>query len=201
MSIFDKPWLAERSAIDDAVGGGSLALPSAKVALRFLMAVITVLFMLFAIANKMRMGLEDWVPLADPSVLWINTGLLVLSSFALQWAVVSAAKGNGENATLGLTLGGVLALAFLVGQYMAWLQLRAAGFYAVSNPANAFFYLITAMHGLHMLGGLVAWGKSMARVWQGASTAEARLGLELCAAYWHFLLVVWLGLFAVLLAT
>jgi cytochrome c oxidase subunit 3 len=201
MSILDKPWLPERGIIDNAVGGGSLALPSAKVALRFLMAIITVLFMLFAVANKMRMGLDDWRALEDPSLLWLNTGFLVLSSFALQWAVTSARRGRGGNARLGLMLGGALAIAFLIGQTLAWLQLRAAGFYAVGNPANAFFYLITAMHGLHMLGGLVAWGKSMARMWQGVGMAEARLGLELCAAYWHFLLVVWLGLFAMLLAT
>jgi cytochrome c oxidase subunit 3 len=201
MSIFDKPWLAERGAIDNAVSGGSLALPTAKVALRFLMAVITVLFLLFAAANKMRMGLADWRALDDPSLLWLNTGFLILSSIALQWAASSAHRGKAEGVKLGMLLGGAFALAFLVGQYMAWLQLRAAGFYAVTNPANAFFYLITAMHGLHMLGGLVAWGRSMARIWQRAGIAEVRLGVELCAAYWHFLLVVWLGLFAMLLAT
>lgn len=139
--------------------------------------------------------------LADPSVLWINTGLLILSSVAMQWAVSSARKGHGDNAKLGMALGGAFAFAFLGGQYMAWLELRAAGFYAVTNPANAFFYLITAMHGLHMLGGLVAWGRSASRLWQGIDVTEVKLGVELCAAYWHFLLVVWLGLFALLLNT
>lgn len=201
MSILDKPWLAERSAIDNAVSGGSLSFPKARVALTFLMAVITVLFILFAVAYKMRMGLADWQPLADPSILWINTGFLILASVAMQWAVVSARKGDGANAKLGMTLGGAFALAFLIGQYMAWLQLRAAGFYAVTNPANAFFYLITAMHGLHMLGGLVAWSRSAARLWQGGEVADVKLGVELCASYWHFLLVIWLGLFAMLIST
>ena len=201
MSILDKPWLAERGEIDNAVSGGSLSFPTAKVALGFLMAVITVLFLLFSVANKMRMGLDDWVPLSDPSVLWINTGLLILSSVAMQWAVSSARKGNGENAKLGMALGGAFAFAFLVGQYMAWLQLRAAGYYAASNPANAFFYLITAMHGLHMLGGLVAWSRSTARLWQGAEVTDVKLGVELCATYWHFLLVIWLGLFTLLIST
>lgn len=201
MSILDKPWMAERAAVDNAVGGGSFALPRAKVALVFLMAVITVFFSLFAVANKMRMAVGDWEPLLDPSVLWINTGMLVLSSVALQGAVFSARKGNTERTKFGLTLAGVFAVAFLVGQYMAWMQLRAAGFYAVTNPANAFFYLITAMHGLHMLGGLVAWSRSMGRLWHGADVSGAKLGVELCAIYWHFLLVVWLGLFAMLLST
>ena len=201
MSILDKPWLAERSAIDNAVSGGSLNFPKARVALTFLMAVITVLFLLFSVAYKMRMGLADWRALADPSILWINTGFLVLASVAMQWAVSSARKGNAENAKLGMALGGAFALAFLIGQYMAWLQLRAAGFYAVTNPANAFFYLITAMHGLHMLGGLIAWSRSTARLWLGNEVAEVKLGVELCATYWHFLLVIWLGLFAMLIST
>lgn len=201
MSIFDKPWLAERSAIDNAVSGGSLSFPKARVALIFLMAVITMLFLLFSVAYKMRMGLADWRALADPSILWINTGFLVLASVAMQWAVSAARKGNGENAKLGMALGGAFALAFLIGQYMAWLQLRAAGFYAVTNPANAFFYLITAMHGLHMLGGLIAWSRSTARLWRGNEVADVKLGVELCATYWHFLLVIWLGLFAMLIST
>ena len=201
MSILDKPWMAERSAIDNAVSGGSLNFPKARVALIFLMAVIAVLFMLFSVAYKMRMELADWRALADPSVLWINTGFLILSSVAMQWAVSSARKGKAENVKLGMALGGAFALAFLIGQYMAWLQLRAAGFYAAGNPANAFFYLITAMHGLHMLGGLVAWTRSTARLWRGNDVADVKLGVELCATYWHFLLVVWLGLFAMLIST
>lgn len=201
MSILDKPWLASRQEIDNAVSGGSLNLPKAKVALRFLMAVIGVLFILFSVAYKMRMGLGDWRALADPSILWINTAALVLSSVALQWAVSSARKGNGDNAKLAMALGGAFTFAFLIGQIMAWQQLRAAGFYAVTNPANAFFYLLTAMHGLHMLGGLVAWSRSTARLWRGDDVADVKLGLELCTAYWHFLLVVWLGLFAMLLST
>lgn len=201
MSILDKPWLAERAEIDNAVSGGSLAFPKAKVALGFLIAVITMLFFLFSVAYKMRMDLADWQPLADPSILWLNTGFLILSSVAMQWAVSSAGKGNSDKAKLGMAVGGAFAFAFLVGQYLAWLQLRAAGFYVETNPANAFFYLITGMHGLHMLGGVVAWSRSMSRLWRGADIAGVKLGVELCAIYWHFLLVVWLGLFTLLTFT
>ena len=94
----------------------------------------------------------------------------------------------------------MLAVAFLVGQLLAWRELVAAGYALASNPANSFFYLLTAVHGLHVLGGLVAWPGD-ARGWRGSETEteEVRLSVDLCAIYWHFLLFVWLVLFALLL--
>ena len=77
----------------------------------------------------------------------------------------------------------------------------AAGFFLASNPANSFFSLITAVHGLHMLGGLVALARTAGKMWRGLSVEKLRLSVELCAIYWHFLLVVWLLLFALLLHT
>ena len=98
-----------------------------------------------------------------------------------------------------LLAGGVLALAFLAGQLLAWRQLDAAGYFLASNPANSFFYLLTAVHGLHVLGGLVALARATAKVWRGRDVDQVRLSVELCAIYWHFLLFVWLVLFALLL--
>ena len=100
----------------------------------------------------------------------------------------------------GLLAGGVLALAFLAGQLLAWRQLDAAGYFLASNPANSFFYLLTAVHGLHVLGGLVALARAIGQgVARSATPIEVRLSVELCAIYWHFLLFVWLVLFALLL--
>ena len=98
--------------------------------------------------------------------------------------------------------GGVFALAFLAGQLLAWRQLQAAGYYAAGNPANAFFFVLTALHGLHLIGGLAVWGRTMSRLpRQGAARSSTRLTVELCAVYWHYLLIVWLILFALLLNT
>jgi cytochrome c oxidase subunit 3 len=85
-----------------------------------------------------------------------------------------------------------------VGQLLAWQQLRAAGYFVTSNPANSFFYMITAAHGLHLMGGLVALGRTTAKVWRGAEMAQVRLSVELCTIYWHFLLLVWLVLLGLL---
>ena len=97
-----------------------------------------------------------------------------------------------------LLAGGLAAAVFLAGQVLAWKQLVAAGYRLATNPADAFFYLITAVHGLHVLGGLVALGRTGAKLRRGAGMAELRLGAELCAMYWHFLLAVWIVLFGLL---
>jgi cytochrome c oxidase subunit III len=96
---------------------------------------------------------------------------------------------------------GACSTGFLVGQILAWRQLTAAGHVLSSNPANAFFYLLTALHGLHLLGGLVAWGRTATKVWRGIEVADVRLSVQLCAIYWHFLFVLWLVLFVLLLST
>ena len=133
-----------------------------------------------------------------PALLWFNTGVLVLSSLALQWAHVAARRDDIDGVIVGLCAGGASAVTFLIGQLLAWRQLSGAGYFLASNPANSFFYLITAVHGLHLMGGLVALGRTTAKVLRGADATQIRLSVELCTIYWHFLLVVWLVLLGLL---
>ena len=177
-------------------GRDGLPLPTAKLGLWVFMGVVTVLFSIIVSAYVTRMGFADWRPLPEPRLLWLNTGVLILSSAAMQWAQVAARRGRKDGLRVGLLAGGVFAWAFLAGQLWAWQQLGASGYFLAVNPANTFFYLITTLHGLHLVGGLVAWGKTTVKVWRGF---EVRLSVELCAVYWHFLLVVWLGLFVLML--
>jgi cytochrome c oxidase subunit 3 len=198
-----KPW--ERSAAPEEIEAGSTAgLPPAKIGLWALLAVVTSLFGLFISAYYMRMehAHGDWTPLAVPRQLWVNTALLVLSSAAMEWARGGARRAQMDRLRTGLTAGGVLAWAFLAGQLLAWRQLSASGYFVASNPAVAFFYLLTAVHGLHLLGGLFVWGKTVFRMARpGVELVDLRLSVELCTVYWHYLLLVWLVLFAVLLST
>jgi cytochrome c oxidase subunit III len=100
---------------------------------------------------------------------------------------------------LALVTGGITAVAFLVGQLMAWRELVADGYYLSSNPANSFFYLITGMHGLHIVGGLIALTVAIVRAWTPQWRMDRlRLSVELCAMYWHFLLFIWLAVFVLL---
>jgi cytochrome c oxidase subunit 3 len=98
----------------------------------------------------------------------------------------------------GLIAGGLFACTFLVGQLFAWQQLNAAGYFLATNPANTFFYLFTGLHGLHLLGGLVALALTVDKVWRGVEVKQVRLSVQLCAVYWHFLLALWLVLFSLL---
>jgi cytochrome c oxidase subunit 3 len=192
-----KPWL-EQGVIADWREESPSSLPPAKIGLGVFLAVVGSLFALFISAYSMRMSMVDWRALPVPRLLWFNTGVLVTSSIALQWAYVAARRNDMDGVIIGLLAGGVSAVTFLVGQLLAWRQLSVAGYFVASNPANSFFYLITAMHGLHLMGGLVALGRTTARAWRGADVTRMRLSVELCAIYWHFLLVVWLVLLGLL---
>jgi cytochrome c oxidase subunit III len=188
-----KPWL-EEGVIADVRGESA----PAKIGLGVFLAVVGSLFALFISAYSMRMSMADWRALPVPRLLWFNTGVLVLSSVALQWAHVAARRNDMDGVIVGLCAGGAFAVTFLVGQMLAWRQLNDAGYFLASNPANSFFYLITAAHGLHLMGGLAALGRTTAKVWRGPEMTQVRLSVELCAIYWHFLLLIWLVLFGLL---
>lgn len=192
-----KPWL-EEGAAGEFPGGGAMSLPAAKIGLGVFLAVVGSLFALFISAYGMRMASADWRPLPVPKLLWFNTGVLVLSSISLQWAQISARRQNSDNVLVGLLAGEIAAVVFLIGQLLAWRQLVAAGYFLTANPANAFFYLITAIHGLHLLGGLLVLNRATMKAWAGVAAPQLRLSTELCAMYWHFLLLVWLVLLGLL---
>lgn len=194
-----KPWLEEGEGAEVRPAGSFI--PSAKIGLGLFLAVIGALFALLISAYTMRSPMGDWLPVPAPRVLWLNTGLLILSSAALHWAQVSTRKRRLTGVKTGLAAGGIFALAFIFGQLWAWRLLMGDGYFLQSNPANAFFYLMTALHGLHVAGGLVALENTATKVWSDdrKDWPALTLRVELCAMYWHFLLLVWLVLFALLM--
>jgi len=198
-SLNTQPWVSDPAA--DAFSGASLDTNSKTVGLTTFLAVATSLFALFVSAYTIRMRVADWSPLAEPDLLWVNSAFLVLASVAYHWTRNQALAGRTNSLKPGLLAAGLLSTLFLAGQLAAWQQLQAAGYYASGNPANAFFYMLTAVHGLHMLGGLYVWARSMRRAWTGADADAVRLSIELCTIYWHFLLLVWVVLFGLLLTT
>ena len=170
----------------------------ARLGLWVFLAVITSLFSLFLSAYSMRSHHGGWSHLTLPDVLWVNTVLLVLGSVSMQIARNAVTRGLAQRLKLGLVAGGLFTIGFLAGQLIAWGQLRESGHFAQGSPANAFFYLLTAVHGLHLLGGLWVWGRTMTRLLRGVELVELRLSVELCTVYWHYLLLVWIALFAAL---
>lgn len=200
-TLASKPWLGGSDASGEPAMVNIFDLPVEKVGLRVFFIVATALFLLFIVGYRMRMSFADWQPLQDPLLLWFNTGLLILASVALQSAKRAAADRNLARIKTGLYAGGALSLAFIAGQLTVWGQLVAAGHYVAANPASSFFYLITAVHGVHIVGGLVAWVRTLGRLQRGESFDRVHLSVDLCAVYWHYLLIVWMVLFYLLLST
>ena len=193
-----KPWLATGAALGDLRHPDEAHRVAKRTGLWVFLAVVAVLFMLLLIAYSGRMTYEDWRPAPQLGLLWANTFVLVLGSVALQWAQHSVRRGRMDAMRVGLLAAGAFTVVFLFGQLLAWRQLGAMVYFDVTNPAIAFFYLITGLHGLHLLGGLVAWGRTVAGVWGDFEVARVRQSVELCTLYWHFLLGVWLVLFGLL---
>lgn len=196
-----KPWLADEGSVAEFHGGRTFPMPSEKIALRIFLAVVTVLFSLFIVVYSDRMTLADWRPLQEPWLLWFNTALLVVASLAFQWALVSARRRRIDGVKMGMRAAGFCTFAFLVGQLFVAQQLTAAGYYADSSPAVAFLYLLTGVHGLHLLGGLAAWGRVALKIRRGYELDQLYLSVELCAVYWHYLLGIWLVLFGLMVLT
>ena len=199
-SLNTQPWNAN-DPVENQPGRGVVNTDPAKIGLISFIAVVTSLFALFLSAYLMRMQLGDWRPLAEPNLLWLNTAVLVLASVAFQVTRGAAKRGQPLTVKVGLVVGGVCTTLFLLGQLVAWQQLNASGYFMTGNPANSFFYLLTALHGLHLLGGMWVWGRTTLRLLTGADAQSVRLSVELCTVYWHYLLLVWIGLFALLLST
>jgi cytochrome c oxidase subunit 3 len=204
-----EPWVAGASVEDvESDGIRSMAaniggaLRPSKVALGVFLAVVTSIFALFISAYSIRMEVGDWRPLPEPALLWANTGILVLCSVFLQGAWVAVKRNNVQGVKLGMTLSFLMTVAFMVGQLMAWDQLIDSGYVISGNPANAFFYTLTAVHALHLIGGLVVLMIAILRVWSAEEiVAKVASPVELCGVYWHFLLAVWIILFSFLLNT
>lgn len=195
------PW--EMETVSDTAHYGPLGTDKSKlIGLLTLLAVVSSFFALILSAYALRMELGDWVPLTEPQLLWVNTGMLIIASAAFQWTRNAAVNGQDSRLLPGLLVTGVFTLGFVVGQFVAWQQLQNSGQLITNNPANAFFYFLTGAHAVHILGGLYVWARATLKVaLRNGNADEVRRSIELCTIYWHFLLLVWLVLFGLLLST
>lgn len=199
--LIRKPWEHDPGAFDEVDGTPPLDAKTIRTALRLFLAIVTILFFLMSVAYKMRMGMPDWRALEEPMSLWFNTSLLVIASLAFEATRAAAKAGDHKRIRIGLIGTGLLTFGFLVGQYSAWQELQAAGLYASSNPSYSFFYMLTGIHGLHILGGLFVWARMTGRFMQGEDIEKTRESVGHCALYWHYLLAVWIWVFMLMLNT
>jgi len=146
-------------------------------------------------------GAPDWRHLTLPSILYLNTGVLLASSVTLEVArrrvalFMRGQKSSDANPALWLYLTLALGALFVCGQYIAWRQLRAQGLFLATNPNSSFFYVFTAAHGLHLLGGL---GGLLRVIRKLDNSSLRRSTLDATARYWHFMDVLWVYLLLLL---
>jgi len=146
---------------------------------------------------------NDWQPWAMPKVLWLSTALILVSSITIEISRRSLKQKSDSGYGRWLAFTTLLGLGFLGSQVFAWRQLARQGIYMASNPYSSFFYLFTAVHALHLVGGLCALTYLLAR----KGNYRHRLNGELrrigatdgVAIYWHFMAVLWAGLFGLLM--
>ncbi len=200
--ISQKPWEASQAILDNEHDGKTLAMSKAKLGVRTIMVVSTVIFSLLVVSYADRMLVHDWRSLSQPWLLWINTLILILTSVAFHRTKVLAERNEFEKLKNSLLLVGFLTFAFITGQLLVWQYFVNLGQFASTNPANAFFYVLTALHGLHVLGGLYFWAKVTTQLFKNNyKISKVKQNVELCAIYWHFLLIVWIVLFGLMLGT
>jgi cytochrome c oxidase subunit III len=168
-------------------------------ALALAMLSIVMLFMALAAALLFlrRDHLHTWAGIRMPRILWANTAVLLSSSAALELARRRLARDDPRGFRRLWTLTTLLGVAFILGQIEAWRRLAAEGVYAASVIAGSFFYLFTALHAAHLLGGICALLYVGARKFDSARLTRPAAA-EIASYYWHFMDGLWLFLFALL---
>lgn len=190
--ITSKPWLESGEPPPQAE---LLQPPPHRLGTAVFLAVIGGLFAMLGSAFVMQIDETPWQLVPLPGLVWFNTGLLMLSSLSLHFA----SRSTDQPPHSWLVLAGITALGFMAGQLQTWTTLTENGYGLSEAPASSFFYLITGLHGLHILGGLIAMGLVWFKLAQSKDPKTYQAPISLCALYWHGLLVIWLLLLVLLL--
>jgi cytochrome c oxidase subunit III len=164
-------------------------------ALFVLLAASAMVFAAFTSAFVVRRGMsDDWVSMAKPPVLWLNSIVLLASSFVLDLSRRALKAGNRSRFNLWWSAGTGLGVLFLVGQAVAWYQLRRAGVFVATNPSSSFFYVLTATHAFHLVGGVLALLYVDIQALRLRLGPAKRTAIDVTAVFWHFLDGLWLYL-------
>jgi cytochrome c oxidase subunit III len=185
---------------DGESGGGSNGIPQRAyfTVIQLGLAGIVMFFMALTSSFLVRKGLgNDWVSFNFPRILWLNTLILLGSSFTIQVARRHLHGHEKVAFRRWWTITTALGALFLAGQLIAWRQLAAQGVFLVTNPSSSFFYVLTGAHGLHLLGGILALLYVSRRNWRRARISQVT-ATDVASIYWHFMDGLWVFLFALL---
>lgn len=163
-------------------------------------AMVSILMFFMALASAflvLHHSSHVWVAVHLPWILWVNTAVLVGSSFLLERARVRLSLGDDRGFRRLWLVTTVMGLLFVAGQLVAWRELVAQGVYIASNQASSFFYIFTGAHGVHLLGGVAALLFVLLRNFEKSQISRS-LAAEITSYYWHFMDGLWIFLFALL---
>ena len=197
-TLLQKPWESERAAIDNAHEGKTFNISVQKSAVIIIFGIATVLFSLVFTSYLYTLPPgQDTKYLLRPNLLWINTLILFFVTYFFSKITNDLKKKETLKVKKNLLIVGVLSYLFLFGQVIFWFQLMKSGNYVSTNSYFSNFYVFTALHGLHLLGGLFFWGKVSSKVLKldENKILEEEKNISALSLYWTYLLIVWLMFF------
>ena len=164
----------------------------------FLVSVVMI-FAALTSAYIVRQADGDWLFFQLPDLFWYTSGVIIVSSITMHWALISARKDNLETVKIAIGLTSLLGLLFLIGQFYGWSDLVKNSVYFVGNPSGSFVYVITGLHGVHLVSGVIVLFIVLIATLRYKVHSKNLSLIEMCATYWHFLGGLWLYLFIFLL--
>ncbi len=170
-----------------------------KFAMWLFLASVGMLFAALTSAYIVRQAEGNWIYFELPLIFYSNTLLILLSSVSMQLAYRAAKKDNLERVKILVTITSFLGVAFLVGQFLGWRDLVGVSVYLVGNPSGSFLYILTGLHGLHLVTGIIFLLVVLSATWRYKVHSKNLAQMEMCTTYWHFLSGLWVYLFVFLL--
>lgn len=176
-----------------------LAMHPKKFSLWLFMVTIVMIFAALTSAYIVRQAEGNWMLFELPRELWATTVVIVISSVTMHWAILEAKKDNLERVKLAVSVTTVLGILFLAGQFYVWGVLVDHSVYFVGNPSGSFLYVLSGLHGFHMVSGVIFLIIVLNATFKYKVHSKNLTLIQMCATYWHFLDVLWIYLFVFLL--
>ena len=200
-SLSDKPWNKEQMIVDNLHEGKTFNISTETSAVIVIFGASTTLFTLIVTGYLYSIPIgQDTEYLLKLNLLWINTIVLLCVTYFFSKITRDLKKNNIEKVKNNLLIVGFLSYLFLFGQVFFWVQLMKSGNYVSTNNYFSSFYIFTAVHGLHLLGGLFFWGIVFSKIRKidQKEIINEKKSIDALSLYWMFLLIVWLVFFLIM---
>lgn len=189
--------MAELKIVEEAKK--PLSMNPKKFALWLFIVSVCMVFASMTSAYIVRQAEGNWQIFELPPLFWITSGIILLSSFTMHWAYMAAKRDNLEMVKVAMVVTTLMGAGFLVGQVLAWGELVENNVYFVGNPSGSFVYVLSGLHGLHIVGGVVFLMITLVATFRFQVHSKNLSLIEMCTTFWHFLDALWLYLFVFLL--